>query len=529
MPVVEIDPATKLSPFHRTMITAGVMVATTMQSLDTTITTVAMPHMQGTFSVNLEQITWVLTSYIVAAAIMTPPIGWLAARFGRKRLYLVSVSGFILTSALCGTADSLAAMVVYRVFQGLFGAALIPLSQATLLDSYPRERHGPAMAIWGMGVTGGSILGPTLGGWLTENYTWRWVFYINVPVGLLAALMISTFVPETKRSRTLQFDIFGFTALSLAIAALQILLDRGQLKDWFGSREIIIEAIISGTAFYAFLVQTFTAEHPFIRPSLFADRNFSLALLLRLGNGMILFASLALLPPFLQELLKYPVLTAGLVLAPRGIGALLAMGVVGQLLRRFEPRWLIPVGFLIGAYALLWMTHFSLDVPTWEIVATGVIQGVGLAFINVPLTTVAFSTLKPERRTEAASVYSVFRTIGSSAGISILTALLERNTQVNHAIIGAVVTPFNPFFRVGAVRQLWNLGTARGLALLNAEVTRQATMIAYLNDFKFMMIAALVMTPLALLFGRIHSRSEPSRSHIDPDVEADQHLSASSG
>lgn len=502
----DVDPVGRISSFHRAMITAGVMSATTMQSLDTTITTVAMPHMQGAFSVNLEQITWVLTSYIVAAAILTPPTGWLAARFGRKRLYLVSIGGFTLASAICGTVGTLTAMVVSRALQGLFGAALIPLSQATLLDSYPRERHGPAMAIWGMGITGGSILGPTLGGWLTQSYTWRWVFYINVPVGLIAAVMISTFVTETRSNRSLQFDFFGFTALSIAIAALQILLDRGQLKDWFGSREIVYEAIIAAIAFYAFLVQTFTANDPFIRPSLFTDRNFSVALLLRLCNGVIIFGSIALMPPFLQELLNYPVLTTGLLLAPRGIGALFAMSVVGQLLRRFEPRVLIPIGFLISAYALFWMAQFSLNVPEWQVVASGVVQGIGLGFVNVPLTTAAFSSLAPERRTEAASVYNVFRAIGSSAGISILTALLDRSIQMNHAEIGAVATPFNPAFQSGTVAKLWGLHTARGLALLNAEVTRQATMISYLNDFRVMMFMALALAPLALLFGHTHDR-----------------------
>lgn len=509
MAVPQAEPGADLTPFNRAMITAGIMLAATMQTLDTTIATVALPHMQGAFSVNLEQITWVLTSYIVAAAILMPPTGWLAARFGRKRLYLVSVGGFTVASALCGTAGSLTAMVVYRSLQGLFGASLIPLSQATLLDSYPRERHGPAMALWGMGIMGGPILGPTLGGWLTQNYTWRWVFYMNVPVGLLAALMIAVFVTETGRNRTLSFDVFGFAVLSVGIAALQVLLDRGQIKDWFGSREIVIESIIAAIAFYAFAVQTFTAENPFIRPNLFADRNFSVALLFRLCNGMILFGSAALLPPFLQELLNYPVLAAGLLLAPRGIGALVAMMIVGQLIRRIEPRVLIAIGFLITAYALFWMAHFSLYVPTWEIFASGVVQGFGLGFVNVPLATIAFSTLAAERRTEAAGVYNLLRAIGSSAGISIVTTLLDRNIQINHAIIGATVTPFDPLLRGGVAAKLWNLGTARGLTLLNAAVTRQATMIGYLDDFKLMMILAIAVAPFAIFFGPIHRRREP--------------------
>ncbi|MFI4989135.1 MAG: DHA2 family efflux MFS transporter permease subunit, partial [Alphaproteobacteria bacterium] len=411
-------------PQNLALVTFGTMLATVMQALDTTIANVALPHMQGSFSATLDQIAWVLTSYIVAAAIMTPPTGWLAARFGRKRLYLTSVAGFTIASVLCGAALTLPQMVAFRLMQGAFGAALVPLSQATLLDGYPREKHGYAMAIWGVGIMVGPILGPTLGGWLTENYNWRWVFYINVPVGLLAFFIISAFVPETRRNRGLPFDVIGFAAISLAIGCLQMFLDRGELKDWFGSSEIVIEVVLAGLFFYLFLVQTFTAESPFINPSLFADRNFTVSLFIVTVIGIILYSTLALMPPFLQTLLDYPVVTTGFVIAPRGAGTMVAMMVVGRVIGRIDARLLLGLGLVLAASSLYWMAGFSVDVGMRDIVVSGLVQGIGFGFIWVPVTAIAFSTLEPSRRTEAAGIFNLMRNIGASAGISIVTAVL---------------------------------------------------------------------------------------------------------
>jgi len=288
---------------NRAMITGCVMLATIMQALDTTIANVALPYMQGSVSASQDQINWVLTSYIVAAAIMTPPTGWLAGRFGRKRLFLASVVGFTIASVLCGLAESLSQIVLFRLLQGVFGAALVPLSQAVLLDTWPRDKQGSAMAMWGIGVTVGPILGPTLGGWLTDHYSWRWVFYINVPFGILAFLGITTFLSETRRSISGRFDWFGFSMLSLCVGALQLMLDRGELLDWFDSPEIIAEAVLSGLGLYLFIVHTATAERPFVTPALFRDRNFSTGLIFIFALGIILYASLALLSPFLQTLM----------------------------------------------------------------------------------------------------------------------------------------------------------------------------------------------------------------------------------
>ncbi len=470
-----------------------------MQALDTTIANVALPYMAGTFAASYDQSTWVLTSYIVAAAIMTPPTGWLAARFGRRRLYLVSVLGFTAASMLCGLSQSLGEAVVSRVIQGLFGAALVPLSQATLLDSYPRERHGQAMAIWGMGIMLGPILGPTLGGWLTEHWTWRWVFFINLPVGLVDALVIAAYVPETRERRPPSFDFFGFVAISIAIACVQFVLDRGELLDWFSSTQIVVATVAAGVAFYIFLVQMFTAREPFIRPDLFLNRNLSLGLVFIFIVGMVLYGTMALFPPLLQDLLNYPVVTVGLLLAPRGIGTMIAMLVVGRLTRVLAPRVLMIVGFLANAYAMWGMANFSLAVGPWDVFSWGVLQGFGLGFIFVPLTATAFSTLPTARRTEGAGMYSLMRNLGSSIGISIVTTLVDRNTEANHAMIAAGLSPFNRALQQPPYLHLYDPHMARGIALLNAEVTRQAAMIGYIDDFKLMMVLTLIACPLVLL------------------------------
>src|SRR5712675_235265 len=336
---------------NRAAITICVILATVMQALDTTIANIALPHIQGSVSASQDQINWVLTSYIVAAAIMTPLTGFLAGRFGRKRLFLAAVTGFTVASMLCGMAQSLVQIVLFRTLQGMFGAALVPLSQSVLIDINPQERRGSAMALFGIAVMVGPVLGPVLGGWLTENYTWRWVFYINLPIGALAFLGITTFLPDTDQNADAQLDWFGFGTLSLAIGALQILLDRGEQLDWFGSGEIWIEAIVAAAAFYLFLVHTFTANEPFVRPALFRDRNFVAGTLFVAIVGVTYYASLALQPPYLQTLMNYPVVTAGLVIGPRGIGTMMAMLVVGRLTGRLDTRLLLGTGLGLTAWS----------------------------------------------------------------------------------------------------------------------------------------------------------------------------------
>jgi len=484
---------------HPGLITFAVMLATVMQALDTTIVNVALPHMQGSLNATQDQIAWVLTSYIVAMAVATPLTGWVSSRLGRKRVFMWSVAIFTITSLLCGIAQSLTEMVIFRVLQGAAGAALVPLSQAILLDAYPREKHGSAMAMWGVGIMIGPILGPTLGGYLTEYADWRWAFFINLPVGIMAWMMISAVVPETSRRRDIPFDFIGFAFLSLGISCLQLMLDRGQRLDWFSSGEIMIEAALALLGFYVFVVHAATTRHPFLNLRLLADRNYATSLLFIFVVGIILFATLALLPPFMEEMLGYPVLDTGLLLAPRGVGTMISMMLVGRLLTIIDPRWLMLTGFLLTAESLWEMSGFNLNVGDWDLVRTGVVQGFGLGLIFVPLSTIAYATLAPEYRNEAAAVFSLMRNIGSSVGISILVAQLSRSMQEGHTTIGEHITRFNPWFWQQGLSPAVDPSTQSGLAMLNAEVARNAGLIAYTNDFVVMMVMTLLLLPLLLL------------------------------
>jgi len=485
---------------NRAAITVCVILATLMQSLDTTIANIALPYIQGSVSASQDQINWVLTAYIVAAAIMIPTTGFLAGRFGRKRLFLVAVAGFTVASMLCGMAQSLVQIVLFRVLQGIFGAALVPLSQSVLLDIYPKERQGFAMALWGIAVMVGPVLGPVLGGWLTESYTWRWVFYINLPIGALAFIGITSFLPETARDIGAKLDWLGFGTLSLGIGALQVLLDRGEQLDWFGSGEILIEAIIAASAFYMFFVQTFTADEPFVRPALFRDRNFAAGMAFIFVIGVTYLASLALITPYLQSLMNYPIVTAGLVLGPRGLGTMAAMMIVGRLVGQVDTRLLLAVGLGLTAWSLCDMTGWTPDVSQMTIMGNGLVQGAGLGFLFVPLSAVTLGTLPPEQRTEGAGLYNLSRNIGSSVGISVVTSLLTQNTQANHAEIVQHVTAVNRMFETPAIAQFWNPATDAGRAGLDAMITRQAQIIAYIDDFKLLMIATLAVIPLLMVF-----------------------------
>jgi MFS transporter, DHA2 family, multidrug resistance protein len=485
---------------NRAAITACAIVATLMQALDTTIANVALPYMQGSVSASQDQIDWVLTSYIVAAAIMAPPTGFLAGRFGLKNLFLASITGFTIASMLCGMAQSVAQIVLFRVLQGAFGAALVPLSQTVLLNTYPRERQGFAMALFGMGVMVGPVLGPVLGGWLTENYSWRWVFYINLPIGIVAMLGMIVFLPETPRDTNQKLDWFGFGTLSLAIGALQVMLDRGEQKDWFSSGEIMIEAIVALSAFYLFLVHTFTAERPFVRPSLFRDRNFAAGVLFVSVVGLTYYASMALQPPYLQTLMGYPVVTAGMVMGPRGMGTMASMLIVGRLTGRVDTRFLLAIGLGLTAWSFNQMTGWTPDVSQATIIGVGVVQGAGLGFLFVPLSAATLSTLPLQARTEGAGIYNLSRNIGSSVGISIVNSLITRNTQANHAAIVPNVSAVNRGFEHPAIAHAWDPLTAAGRAALDAVITQQAQIIAYIDDYKFLMIATLAVLPLLIVF-----------------------------
>jgi DHA2 family multidrug resistance protein len=488
--------ASKSKPLNRGMITATVMLASILQTLDNTIANVALPNMQGSLSATQEQMSWVLTAYIVAAAIMTPVTGWLASQFGRRKLFIASIIGFTIASVLCGVAQTLPEMVLFRFVQGIAGAALVPMSQAVLFDINPPERHGKAMAQWGQGVLLGPMIGPILGGWLTDNYSWRWVFYINLPLGILALVGVLLFLPKDE-TRPSQFDLFGFALLSLGIGALQVMLDRGSTQDWFQSREIWIECVLSGLGFYLFAVHMATSKNPFIRPQLFKDRNFITGNIYIFVIGVVLFATLALLPTMLQTLLNYPVYNAGLLTAPRSLGTLLAMLVCGYLVSSVDPRLIIAVGLGLTAVSLWQMTQFDMQMDGVPVFWSGIIQGAGTGTVYVPIAAITFATLPSTLRNEGAAMFSLMRNIGSSIGISVVQALLISNTQTMHATLAEHISPFNMANRNPHVAA--QMATHDGVAGLNAALTGQANMVAYIDDFKMMLIMTVLAMPLLLL------------------------------
>jgi DHA2 family multidrug resistance protein len=487
------------APLNRRMITISIMLATIIQALDGTIANVALPHMQGSLSASTDQITWVLTSFIVAAAIVTPLNGWLVDRFGLKKVFLVSVAGFTIASVLCGVAGSLAQIVAARVLQGVFGAALVPLSQSILLDINPREKHGSAMAVWGMGVMIGPILGPTLGGWLTDSYNWRWVFFINVPVGALAFYGIWRYIRPTPAQRRVKFDMFGFVTLSLAIGALQMLLDRGEQNDWFASGETWFEAVLLALSLSYFVAHTVLrpAGQSFLDYRLLKNPNYVTGLFLIFIVGMVLFATRALMPTMLQGLMGYPAALAGLVTAPSGLGTMLAMLVVGRLTGKVDFRLLLGAGFAITAFSLWQMTHYTLVLSQSDIVWPGIIQGIGLGLVFVPLSAATFATLSPQMRAEGTALYSLIRNIGSSIGIALVQTLLVRNTSTVHAELASQVHNANPALQDPS--SVYNLATDAGAALINNEITRQASMIAYVDDYWLMMLLTAAVIPMLLL------------------------------
>jgi MFS transporter, DHA2 family, multidrug resistance protein len=495
---------------NRGAITVSIMLATIMQGVDNTIANVALPHIQGSLSAAQDQIAWVLTSYIVSAAIMMPLTGWLAGRFGIKYVFLISVVGFTLASALCGSATSLYQLVFYRVLQGICGAGLVPLSQSILMQINPPERHGQAIAVWGIGVMLGPILGPMLGGWLTQDYNWRWIFYINVPVGIVASIGILVFIREARPPHREAFDFFGFATLSIAIGALQMMLDRGELKDWFGSTEIWAEAMIAAVAGYLFIVHTATAgERSFLNRDLLKNVNFAAGTVLMFFVGGILSGTLALVPTMLQSLMDYPVFTTGLVTAPRGFGTMVAMFFVGRLVNRVDNRLIILSGLLMTVVSLWQMTGFSLQMGAAPVITSGLLQGFGLGFTFVPLNTLALSNLPRHILTQGTALRSLMRNLGGSIGISVFETLLLQNTQIVHSRLVEHLRPDNPLAHAPFLAAPFSLTNPSGIAALNAEVTRQAAMVAYIDVYTFMMIIVIVTIPL-LLVVRPPQRTRPA-------------------
>jgi len=497
-----IRAAAALSPTaRRALLTICTMTATIMQALDTTIANVALPYMQGSLSASLDQVSWVLTSYIVAAAVMTAPVGWLSDRFGRKKLFLVCVGGFTAASLLCALAQNIEQIVAFRLMQGMCGAALVPLSQSVMLDAYPIEQRGQAMGIWGVGVMLGPIMGPTLGGWLTDNYSWHWVFLVNLPVGAITVLGLLVFMDETKRHAHLKFDWFGFIALAAGIGGMQLMLDRGEQLGWFGSAEIVAELIISVVGFYYFFAHSFTTPEPFVRFAIFKDRNFLMGCFFMLIMGLMLFSSMALSAPFIQNVLNYPIESAGWVLASRGLGTLFGMLVIGRLLRMFEARYLILIGLSLTALTMYQMTGFTADTSGRTIVIIGLVQGLGMGFVFIPLSTVAFLTLAPRYRTDGTSMLTLVRNVASSAGISVVIANLTNMTTTFHSQLAEHISPFNDALQHPDVSRWMDLATDQGRALADQMVTLQAVIMAYANDFMLLTVICVLSIPFVFFIG----------------------------
>ncbi|SDI87219.1 MULTISPECIES: MDR family MFS transporter [Bradyrhizobium] len=486
---------------RRNMVTICAMTATIMQALDTTIANVALPYMQGSLSASQDQINWVLTSYIVAAAIMTAPVGWIANRFGRKNIFIVCSAGFTFASVLCGLAQDINQMVLFRLLQGVFGAALVPLSQAVMLDTYALHERAKAMSIWGMGVMMGPIMGPSLGAWLTETYSWHWVFFVNLPFGIFTVLGLVIFMDETKKDLNLRFDWFGFSALAIAIGSLQLALDRGEQLGWLESNEIIGEFIVSAIGFYYFFAHSFTTSKPFIQFALFKDKNFVGGCVFMAVMGLVLYSTMALSSPFLQNVIGYPIITAGMLLATRGSGTFVAMMLVGRVMRYVEARTLIITGLSLTAASLFQMTGWTDQTGVTEIVTVSIVQGFGFGLVFVPLSTVAFLTLPNHLRTDGTSMLTLMRNVASSIGISIVISQLTQGSTRVYAVLSEHINPFNHAMQMPNVRGMIDLSTDAGRAMADVMVKVQAQIIAFSQDYQLVMVFILVSIPLTIMIG----------------------------
>ena len=486
---------------RRNMVTICAMTATIMQALDTTIANVALPYMQGSLSASQDQINWVLTSYIVAAAIMTAPVGWIANRFGRKRIFIVCSAGFTIASVMCGLAQDINQMVLFRLLQGVFGAALVPLSQAVMLDSYALHERAKAMSIWGMGVMMGPIMGPSLGAWLTETYSWHWVFFVNIPFGIVTVAGLLVFMDETRANRELRFDWFGFAALAVGIGSMQVALDRGEQLGWLESNEIIAEIIVSIIGFYYFFAHSLTTAKPFIQFAIFRDRNFVGGCVFMAVMGLVLFSTMALSSPYLQNVIGYPIMTAGLLLATRGCGTFVAMMLVGRLMRYIEARTLIVGGLALMSLSLFFMTGWTDQTGVPTIVVVSIAQGFGLGLVFVPLSTVAFLTLPNHLRTDGTSMLTLMRNVASSIGISIVIAQLTEGGRRVYAILSEHINPFNHALQMPDVRSMIDLNSDGGRAIADALVGIQAQIIAFSLDYQMVMVITLCAIPLAIMIG----------------------------
>lgn len=484
-------------PGRRALITLGVVLTTLMTSIDGTIANTVLPQIRGSVSASEDEILWVLTSFILASTVVTPAIGWLERTIGRRNLLLFALVGFTVASVLCGIATGIVELVFYRVLQGATAAVFIPISQAILLDINPPKDHARAMSLWGMGAVLGPIIGPILGGWLTDQLNWRWVFFINIPVAIVGFLIMAATLPKRVSRDKHKFDGFGFIVLVVGLVGLQLVLDRGPSAEWFSSMEIWIYLALSALGFWMFFVHIFTSERPIIHPSILTDRNYLLSSGMILLIGVLMFAGMALLPTLMQGLLGYPVLTAGMTQASRGVGTFVSMFLVGRLSGKFDNRLIILVGVSLTGLSYWQMSQFSLDMDQTPIIISGLFQGLGLGLVFVPLMGIAFTTIQPALRTEAASFYTLIRNIGSSLGISIVGVLQIYNSKVAASTMAEHVTPDNA--NLAAAMPGIDLTTAAGQATMSGMIQRQSALIAYIDSFHMLFLMCVAIIPILFL------------------------------
>jgi MFS transporter, DHA2 family, multidrug resistance protein len=516
-----MDDTRNINPW---LIAVSVMFATFMEVLDTTVVNVSLPHIAGSLSASIDEATWALTSYLVANAIVLPMTGWLASTFGRKNLLMLSVVGFTASSFLCGLAPTLGMLIVFRILQGATGGALQPLSQAVLLEAFTPQDRGKAMGFWALGIVVAPILGPVLGGWLTDNYSWRWVFYINIPVGIASIVMTKLYIfdPPYLRTESRRVDYWGMGMLVVGIGALQIVLDKGQQEDWFESTFITALAVISVVTLVALIVHELTTDEPIVDLRVFKARSYAVGVFLMTIVGFVLYGSMVLLPVMLQTLLGYPPLQAGIAMAPRGMGAFVMMPITGLMTGRFDPRKLLTVGLVVGGTSLLWLSNLNLQAGYWDIFWPQLIQGVGMSLLFVPLTTVSMDPIPRERIGNATSLFNLMRNIGGSVGIAVTGTLLSRHGQSTTALLGANVTPYNPAAQT-MLTQMKNAfiasgadavtATNRAYAALFGVVQRQATMMSFVSIFQLLGVMFFALVPLVLLMKRPKAGGHVEAAH----------------
>jgi MFS transporter, DHA2 family, multidrug resistance protein len=515
------DPSRHVNPW---VVAIAVMFATLMEVLDTTVVNVSLPHIASTMSATSEEATWALTSYLVANAIILPMTGWLAARFGRKRLLMWSTAGFTLASFLCGAAPNLVSLVIFRIIQGATGGALQPLSQAVLLESFKPEERGRAMGFWGLGIVVAPILGPVLGGWITENYSWRWVFYINLPVGIVSLIMTQLYVfdPPYLRKESRGIDYWGMGMLVVGIGALQFVLDKGQQEDWFASHMITTLAVLAVVALVVLIIHELRTDTPVIDLRVFGNRTYATGVFLMTVLGFVLYGSMVLLPVMLQTLFGYSALEAGKAMAPRGIGSLIMMPIVGVLTSKIDPRKLLGTGLVIGGLTLLWLGQLNLNAGPWDIAWPQFLQGAAMALVFVPLTTVSMSTIVREKMGNATSLFNLMRNLGGGVGIALTGTYLQRHRQVVGAALGEHVTAYDPTAQ-SMLSQITSAmvaagadvatATQRAYAILQGMIVRQASMVTYVTIFRLLGVVFLLMIPLVFLMKRPGRHDGPVAAH----------------